>query len=97
MLSCVCWLFTLTLIIPAACTSHSESNELLKHTSTSWGSTRSSDASVLVQTQKRLLSDFIDWAEGLETREGLDWGKRRVVFVSVANLPSELDPAVLDG
>ena len=67
----MCWLFTLNLILLAACTSHSESSELLKHASTSWGSTRSSDASVLVQAQKRLLSHFIKWAEGLETREGL--------------------------
>ena len=38
-------------------------------------------ASVMVQTQKRLLSHFIKWAEGLETSEGLDWEKRRVVLV----------------
>ena len=32
-------------------------------------------ASAMVQTQKRLLSHFIKWAEGLETSESLDWEK----------------------
>ena len=51
-------------------------------------------ASVMIQTQKR--THFIEWAEGLETSEGLDWEKRRVVLVLATNLPSELDPAVLE-
>lgn len=50
-------------------------------------------ASVHVQLQKKILATFIEWADGLESRQ---IAKTRVVLCMATNMPEQLDPAVLD-
>mmetsp|Transcript_104680 Transcript_104680/g.265749 ORF Transcript_104680/g.265749 Transcript_104680/m.265749 type:complete len:329 (-) Transcript_104680:226-1212(-) len=51
-------------------------------------------ASVYVQGQKKMITHFIKWAEGLETKRG--WEARRVILCLATNMPNKLDPAIRD-
>ena len=51
-------------------------------------------ASVYVETQKKMITNFIKWAQGLETQP--DWESRCVFLCLATNMPDDLDPAILD-
>ena len=48
------------------------------------------------QTQQKIITTFLRWADGLETESAWRWADRGVVLILGTNLAASVDPAIAD-